>query len=171
MIGESGVKKRIFGLAILFLLLVPLSTFAEIKLDRTRSGGIQYQSIYQWRLGYYLVGVAEAKHFVFQGVSRKSLKLKLEGKWGAYQDQIISIDYSVNDGLPKLLQEAPRFYLGNNCRELTLYLNEEGIEKIEALQADDELIFLISTNKGESTQIEISPEILVEWLAVYNPNL
>ena len=165
------MKKRVFCLAILFLLLVPLNAFGEIKLDRIRSGGIQYQSIYRWRLGYYLVGVAEAKHFVFQGVSNKSLKLNLEGKWGAYQDQIISIDYMVNEGLPKLLQEAPRFYLGNDCRELTLYFNEEAIQKIETLQADDELVFLISTNKGESTQMEISPEILTEWLAVYNQNL
>ena len=170
MIGESGVKKRIFNIVALLLLLTSLSTFSGASLGLAKSDEVEHKSVYRWRLGYYLEGEAEARNFIYQGVSKKSLKLELDGKWEAYRDQIISVDYIVNNGLPWILQENPRFYVGNYGREITIDFTEEAIQKISALGAEDELVFLITSRRGEFTKIEIPPEVLEEWLTVFQQN-
>lgn len=162
--------KKILILITFFVFLIPLSAMAEVERSDVKHDGVEYKSITQWRIGYHEKAEAEARHFVYQGTSKKSLKLKLGGRWGTYEDQIILIDYSVNDGEIKRLQESPRFYLTNYQREMTLFLNEEAIAVFEKLGPEDNLVLEILTTSGEEFQIEIPPEILAEWLLIYHKN-
>lgn len=164
------MKKRVLTLLILLMMSLPLAVLAKVDLNQSKQGGIEHESETAWRLGDYGEAEAEAKHFVYQGTSRKSLKLEFDGQWEKYQEGTLAIDYKVNGGSAWELEVGPRFYVGKNGREMIIYLSEDAIQTITSLKRGDRLEIVIQNRRGESCSVEIPTWVLEEWLIVYHQN-